>query len=332
MVAIAPSLTRNWCLGDRPDLGAFNTLNRLVRTLAFSDQSALPNLGRGNQLVVASDYSGQHATAQFESFAFVIAEGESLLPCLDEWRALRTTHLPDNRRMSYKNLGDRARRAALSRFLSATDCIEGLLLVVLVDKRTGALFTPIQQDTHVDPALVSAFSIWRTNAVERLLRICHLMSLFLSGLTRSGQNVLWITDQDDIAANEDRHRTWVRAFQTISSHYLEHALGHLRLATTASDTGSRQLEDLVAVADLSAGAVGHALDSYGFDGIQGGGLFVPPPTNASAKSRLVMDWFSDCRSRLRRLVLSIEPGSTAAKLRVRHIAFHGSASHGIVCG
>ena len=52
------------------------------------------------------------------------------------------------------------------------------------------------------------------------------------------------------------HSTPHFLFATVSSHLLTHDLRHLSIGMTQSDV-DRQLEDLVAISDLAAGALGH---------------------------------------------------------------------------
>jgi hypothetical protein len=87
-----------------------------------------------------------------------------------------------------------------------------------------------------------------------MLRVVHIVSFFLAGLSRAHQNVIWITDEDEIAANDNRMRELTNLFGNISSHYLPHSMGHFRCGTMKSDDGSRQLEDLASIPDLVAGA------------------------------------------------------------------------------
>jgi hypothetical protein len=139
--------------------------------------------------------------------------------------------------------------------------------------------------------------------------------------------VLWLTVQDDIAANEHRHRQLVQAFGRIASHYLQHTLGHLRIATTASDSGKRDLEDLVAIADLAAGAVCHTMNAYGAAGISlQKGVTVPTPNGLPAKVAELLNWISDRRSGLKRFVVSIQPAESPAKLLIEHVDFAGLAA------
>jgi hypothetical protein len=105
-----------------------------------------------------------------------------------------------------------------------------------------------------DPEL-SKFPGWKPAIMERLLRVVHFISLFVSGLSRSSQDVLWITDEDAIAPNERKHGELTRIFGQICSQYLAHDLGHIRVSTTASDTGKRDVENFVALPDFAAGAL-----------------------------------------------------------------------------
>lgn len=321
-----PVLSNNWFLGDRPDLGAMNALNRLIREFDIRSSRALPRLWRASDLIIASDYSGQHSTSQYEAYGFVALDAGRLDPWLHAREHFRRHHLTGSRRMSFKALNDRIRASALPGFLKMSDTMSGLLLVVLIDKRAGPLF-----DRDDDPPLteleVRLKTEWPTSSTEKMFRICHFISLLLAGLSKQLQNVLWVTDQDDIAANTQRHRDLVEAFGRIMSHYVEHMLGHIRMATTASDSGSLDIEDLVATADLAAGAVCQVMNTYQTAGnglVHGVGTF--RPSDLSPKVVNLMNWFSDQRSSLKRLVVSIEPGSQASKLLFRHIDFLGSTA------
>lgn len=48
----ASPLANNWLLGDRPDLGAMNGVNRLITALDHSNPLALPSFDGARQLMV----------------------------------------------------------------------------------------------------------------------------------------------------------------------------------------------------------------------------------------------------------------------------------------
>jgi hypothetical protein len=321
-------LANNWSLGNRPDLGAINQLCGMLRELDIRDAAALPRLRDASHLLLASDYSGQHSTSCFESYSFLLVDGGQLGPWLNAREAFRRHSLPDSRRLSFKALNDVHRARALPRFLRISEQLVGLLFVALIDKRLGSLF-----DREIDQPLseleMRLKNEWPAKSQEKLLRICHLASLLLAGLSSKFQNVLWVTDQDDVAANEQMHRDLVQAFARVASHYLEHSLGHVRLATTASDTGRRDLEDFVAIADLAAGATCHVFNVQRASNTDLPlGVDMLPPAGMTGKVVNLMNWFSDQRSSLKRVVVAIGPGESAPKLRLRHIDFFGTSGLG----
>src|ERR1700754_5207696 len=94
-------LAGNWRLGDRPDLRSMNIVNGLFRALDLRSSDALPCFDGAQQLLIGSDYSGQHANSRYESLAFVVADADALRPWFNARATLRERHLPDGRRMSF---------------------------------------------------------------------------------------------------------------------------------------------------------------------------------------------------------------------------------------
>ena len=314
-------LGHRWGLGDRPELGATNLVSGLMRTLDVTDSTALPDFTHASTLLIGSDYSGQHSTSDFEALGFLIADADRLQPWLAARSALRERHLPDGKRMAFKNLGDKKRVAMLPEFIEASERIHGLLLVVLVDKSIKTFF---RQNGDSEPGGVDddLLAGWTAKVEERLLRVCHIAALFIAGLSRPGQNIVWIGDQDEIAANELRLRQFTEAFGRIMSGYLEHSLGHLRVGTTASDSGSREVEDFVAIADLAAGAMCKVLNAHRRAGVDfPSGIFVPNQQGMVSKVDALAWWLSHKGNPLKKIVLSFEPAGHPAKMKVRHYDF-----------
>ncbi|MFW5329759.1 hypothetical protein [Hydrogenophaga sp. ZJX-1] len=320
-------LGSNWGLRDRPELGAMNAVSKLMRFIDLADRFALPDFAHARTLLIGSDYSGQHSTSDFEALGFLIADSDRLQPWHDARRSLRSTNLPNGRRMSFKNLGDKKRTAALPRFLDAAEQIQGLLLVVLVDKRIKRLFQHAGDDARAnsDGDLLSS---WPSKVEEKLLRICHVAALLVAGLSRPGQNVVWISDQDEIAANDQRLRQLTEASGRIMSAYLEHSLGHLRVGTTASDSGTRDVEDFVAIADLAAGALCEVLNAHRRAGVDFPlDIFVPNQKGMASKIDPLTWWLSRKRSQLKKIALSLEPIANSSKVNVRHYDFSAHWLH-----
>lgn len=284
----------------------------------------LPDLRKGPVIFIGSDYSGQHDLAEYETFTFLFADLENCI----RWGKLRCDFrkefLRDGRRISYKGLNDKKRRKALLPFLYAANSIPGLVVTILVDKTIEVLFEPIENAELWDSPLKD-YKHWKRPVFEKLLRIIHFASLFLSGMSRPYQNVMWITDEDEIVPNDERLREAVNLFGVICSQYLNHTLGHFRWGTTKLDSEARQLEDLVSVADLVAGSLSSVLTNYKKQGsVPKSELIVPPPQNLPRKTKDVMDWFSDNTQILKRVVYLIEPSQGQTGFNLKHLRFHGS--------
>jgi hypothetical protein len=143
-------------------------------------------------------------------------------------------------------------------------------------------------------------------------------------LSRPYQDVLWFTDEDAIVASEERLREFVEIFTKVSSHYLSHNLRHIRIGTTKSDTGARDIEDLVAVADLAAGSLCRVLTEYHkIGGIPSSELMLPPLEESPKKTKEIMNWFADHTQPLKRLVYLIEEDQNSKALNLRYLRFHG---------
>ena len=316
-------LENQWKYPDRPELGLMDIVSNMIRALDVTDSSSLPDIRRGSTIVVGSDYSGQHATTEYESLAFVMGDIERCRNWMVRRTSIRARSLNDGRRLSYKTLRDKKRQSVLFDFLDAANEIPGILLVILTQKSIESLFKVSGRIESTDPEIAS-LAHWKPHVVEKLLRIIHFLGLFLAGLSREGQDVLWITDEDEIAANVQKHRELTDAFGMISSHYLQHNLRHVRVATTASDTGKRDVEDFVAIADLAAGALCDVMSAYFQEGVlPTPNLTLPAPAKLDKKALNLLYWFSDRGQPLKRLVLCIEPVEGSTKLRMKHLTFEG---------
>lgn len=313
---------KRWNPLEDPKFGLMYYFSESIKQAELQYPGLLPDLRQGPVIFIGSDYSGQHNLSQYESLSFLFADLKS---CAD-WNnlriKLRNRFLPDGRRMSYKNLNDAKRRNVLMPFLDAANHITGIVITILIDKKIDSLFKK-QGHLNMDDPDLKQYSHWTVNTFEKLLRIIHIVSFFLSGLSRPNQDVLWFTDEDEIVANETRLREVVKIFTHISSHYLTYDLGHLRIGTTISDNGTRELEDLVSIADLVAGALSQVIADYSKSGINlSNNLIVPISIKTPSKTSEIMLWFNDKNQKLKRLIYEIRSEGDSDMLNLRRWHFH----------
>ena len=284
-----------------------DSISKIIQEEEWRNPDLLTSLHQGSTLLIASDYGGDHAKAAFKSLSFLVADLEGCAVWEELRLGVRLKLLKDSRRMAYKNLKDRRRSDALIPFLRAADNIPGLLATFLFDRRVQSIFGPDSKDAEVDKDSHLSPESWTPRAFERLCRVSHLGSLLVSGLSVAGQNVIWLTDEDEIAPNKTQH---FRATQLIAhhmSHYCVHPMGHFRFGTTRSDTGKLDIEDLVSVADLAAGATSEVATALFEEGrFPEGKLLIPPAKATATKALKIAGWLAEDHWPLRRLVFVVE--------------------------
>ena len=219
--------------------------------------------------------------------------------------------LKDSRRMSFKTLNDGRRQRALVPFLRAADSIPGILFTVIIKKSIKDTILDFRNDDTDDSRL--KFDHWSASAVQRFVLMGHFGSLLLGGLSAPTQSVLWLTDEDDLAANDSRIIEGTRALVNIASNYLPHTLSHLRYGTTKSDPGDRSIEDLCALPDLAAGALNEIVVSAPISEI-----LTPAPQSLSTKSRNIAGWLSESFHTLKKITFVIDRAESG-KIRVRDL-------------
>lgn len=307
-----------WHPLERPELGVVNTISETIRAEEWRDPELLTSLRHGRSLVIATDYGGEHQSACYRSLSFLVADPQFLWYWDERRQDIRKKILQDSRRLSYKRITEACRARALVPFLKATNTIPGLLATFLIDKRIQSLFCEdMGGDGLLDEPIVDRTK-WNPGSFEKMFRVAHLGAMLVSGLSAPGQDVLWVTDQDEIAPNLEKHREATKVFAHVIAYYLKHSMGHFRLATTQSDDASLSLEDLAAIPDLAAGALAEV---GSFTLLEGGfanaNLVSPLSTNVSEKAHAILAWLADGPHPLRRLTFCVDyvpPNTFKAKL------------------
>lgn len=280
----------------------------------LSERSRFPFLVRGRTLLLVADFGGHHQRQHFDTYTFLLldlAKNRSWLA----WQShFRRAILPNSRRMSFKALNDGMRRRSLVPFMRAASSIEGCLVQFAVSKAGGSLFT----ETSGDEFGAELLKRWKPHVQERLLRVLHLSAFLLSGLSVPGQDLVWIIDEDDIAANVAMLTDLTELFARVFSSYSSHALRHIRCGTTATaDDGGLVLEDLAAIADLTTGALGELCTGFvNDDAFPRKGLITSVPSNLRWKTKLIASWMATPMFPIQRhtTIVELQPGSTRTRI------------------
>lgn len=287
-----------------------------MRNLVLERPAFLPSLDGSQELFVCSDTGGEHRASRFTTFSFVILPVERLASWNRQVVRIRQKFGLRDRRIGYSRLGDRRRRAAVAEFCVCSNAIPGLSVSVVVDKRIESIFKPTG---WYMPSTVKmgerAFDRWRPAVFERALRAAYFVALFLAGVSAPGQNVTWISDEDDVAANENVLADLVSILAYFHSQLSAHPLGQVRVGTTAHFNVDRSMvEDLTAIADLIAGGVSELVGSYGGD-IPLCDVIALAPEHLPVKARGLVGQMFSREARLAKLIFTIEKvvGTTALR-------------------
>jgi hypothetical protein len=299
----------------------FGLLAKEFSRLDSTYENSLPDLSNSRTLLLGSDYSGEGGDAPYLVYSLILTSMEAWGAWERTRLQVRKEHFSDSRRMSFKKLGDGQRQRALLPILTAANSLEGLVFSLAINKRCPSLFEarpPL--DLH-NPQF-AAYRKWKPDVLEKAFLVLHLSGLLLSGLATPGQDVLWFTDEDPIAANDQRVRELTQLFAWITSLYLTFNLGHCCCGTSRCDNGTQQVEDFLAIPDLVAGALGEQLTVRVTDPPELSGVFWMHRGDFSEKTNRITWWFSDASQLLKRLVCVVDPTKDGSGLRMSWHHFH----------
>jgi hypothetical protein len=272
---------------------------------AFGNQHGqFPFTDRGHTLLSLGDFSGQSNGQVFETYSLLFLDPDKNMEWFSRQRQFRSSGIALRRRIAFKALNDRVRQRALVPFLKMANSIHGCLVTIAITKNSESIF---EQDAsnHEGEELLLA---WKPRVREHVLRVANLSAYFLTAISRPGQNVYWLIDADAAVANDEQVRQITKVLSRLLGNYLPHDLGHIRCGCSRSDNGSLELEDLLAIPDLVAGATAELCSEFIKQNcFPRKGLHLPLPRNLSSKTLLIANWMSYLHSPLRRELFILEP-------------------------
>lgn len=275
--------------------------------------SGEPRPRQSGNLLIASDYGGEHSRATHNIYCFLVVRAGA-----SEWisaiRSARRGLLPNGRTMSYKRLDDPQRQEALVPFLRSAANLDGHLVAIAVDKRKKWFSTmPGTADE-----LRKAFGLkaaWNPRSLESMMRKVHFTAIILSIWGRPMTNVTWITDQDEFVANDTRHDDALLAVARMTSFYLSHPMGVFRLNTTGQDPELTDYEDLCSIPDLAAGMLSEVSTRLSKKAVWEDKMKKVLQTRLPLKTDIIANWFWDEQMMLRKTLISVDVEGSGYGLR-----------------
>ncbi len=287
----------NWKLWDFEDArNGINSQLANAEDARHPERFAYPNLRGCSDLILASDYSGEHAQTEFQVYGLLATTRDSVFLDWEQARlAVRHKYLPNKRRMSFKALNDALRINAFADFLEAASLLNGVLLCVAVEKKH-----------FLSPEFEYEFKhLWTPDTLQKLLRIGVFGGGLVDGLRGPNQRLHWITDDDAIVSNGNAKVDAINVMgQQLHPFPGEHPKVQLSIAGLFTDDEMRA-EDLVAIPDLAAGAFSESLFELGLANVP---MTIGPSDDdlyTQVKTTLITGWRHEKHSPLKHLNLVI---------------------------
>ena len=272
-----------------------------AKNIVYGEQQGLvrtPDLRQAKSIVLASDYSGEHQTSDYQLLTFLIGDIDQVLGNWDKARTeVRTRCKLGSRRHAYKSLTDQLRKQALVPFLRAAEQLNGMILSVAMDKRLGSSNLGFQFDATLKPQVLG-----------KLTRVSLFSAILVAGLASQGQSLMWITDDDEIVSNEKVQSDLGMLFGTLLKSICPVELSSVQIGIAGKFEDDCRAEDLCAIPDLVGGAMCEYLNAYQRAEIPTtGNLHVPFTKNVSTKAEIINSWYASLSGSLSGVFCLVRP-------------------------
>jgi hypothetical protein len=287
---------RRWKLPDGCEDDTMRCFGRACAEKELISPEFFPDLRGDDDLAMACDYSGEHKESDYQVVTYLLADRPGIM---DRWEgerlAIRRKHLADGRRHAFKNLSDAQRQKALGPFLAASSRINGIICCVAFDKSLAGSDLGYQFEAAKElKPLVRA----------KLAKIAVFGATLVGGLSRAGQNLNWITDDDEIVSNETAQQATTGCVGAMLHRCCTHGLSDVSMGIAGKFDDGLRAEDLCAIPDLVGGAVAEHLNSLDKDTIpRKTSIVTPSAKRLSTKTQLLMAWFASLAGPLKRMLV-----------------------------
>lgn len=273
-------------------------------TAAFESRDSLqpdifPDLRQDDRLVIAGDYSGEHQASGHRILTFLLADWTSVMGNWERRRLeIRATHLHDGRTFAFKKLKDGALQNAVLPFLAASAKLNGIVLTVAVDKAlsTSTLGHEISNAEAVKP-----------NVLAKMIQVGKFGSLLVGGLSRPGQRIAWVTDNDEIVANAAALEVAGNVIGAMVNRMCPTDVALDRCIISGQIEDQKRAEDLCAIPDLVGGAVADYLEALPTGTGPDSQLLTTPARRLSTKSTLILGWLGLLKAGLKNVNVIVRP-------------------------
>jgi hypothetical protein len=189
-------------------------------------------------------------------------------------------------------------------FLQAADTINGHLVALVVTKKLTNLSWRGPFDETV-PKRLGLQRAWKQSSFEAMFRSAQMFALILSIWSRPFTNVTWISDQDEIVANDDRLDDARQLAAKLSTQLVPHHMGEFAMNSTVIDGDDRAFEDFVAIPDLAAGMLSEIASSFTAHP-SNPDYSIDSTSDLSHKTEIISNWFWWPNANLKRTCILVD--------------------------
>jgi hypothetical protein len=292
-----------WSHKENSEKGTVNLLSNYIYGLENSGRIYLPDLREADNLYLFSDYSGSK-DQQLISYSILALDENSFHSFVAVQKIFWENCSLGTRIIDYKGLNDSFKKEALVPFLQLCNNLNGLVFTAIFHKNTKSIFR-----SEIPNPLKEQLSIWKNKAVvEKFLRLREFILLILNGLGREYQNILWVTDNDDIVANDLQLMTANAILKETLVKHLDFNISNFELKSLDVDSPDRCLEKLCSLTDLAAGGLVDFVGDYHKGNIiLKEGEIAKPISHSKDKVNPITNWLSkyEEKSMLKKITIKI---------------------------
>ena len=219
----------------------------------------LPDLSAFNNESVAvfSDYGGE-SSGNYYTYSAVVCGWSYIGAFASRMAEVRKTNSLGEKEIAFKDFGMGQVRRALPDYLVAlNNLLPGFLCTLIVDKKIKTLLGPDEKEL-AGILRKEGVGEWKQGVVEKLLRIAHMTAFLTTLLARDGQKIFWMTDNDNVCANEEQHKGALALFERATRIYRRRNQ-NFPLIGGAMPFQPKSLDflDILSAADVTASTLEH---------------------------------------------------------------------------
>lgn len=250
---------------ERALIGSTNTclesvLDTVQKTAKGVDFKNFLNFSYNDSICFSSDYSGEHLTSEYETYAFAFSTYDIINKWHDNWKELKEKNGYIGP-ISFKDIPSDVKSKKLDDFLEITkQHFEGFCVTFSIPKSIPSIFAPdiqsLRKVVMANPVLSDC--PLGAKVLEKSCRIAAFSALILGFLLEDGGRHFWMTDRDSIMQGPTRASFSAKLQNCFLSEWC-HNLNHITPGYStpwSEDVDSKAFsEDFVSLSDVFAGAI-----------------------------------------------------------------------------